>query len=34
MRWIADRTRRFQQRPYYAEHELDEQCQEIVWRAS
>ena len=30
MRWIADRTRRFQQRPYYAEHELDEQCQEIV----
>jgi hypothetical protein len=30
MRWIVDRTRRFQQRPYYAEHELDEQCQEIV----
>ena len=30
MRWIADRTRRFRQRPYYAEHELDEQCQEIV----
>ena len=30
MRWIHDRTRRFRQRPYYAEHELDEQCQEIV----
>ena len=30
MRWIVDRTRRFQQRPYYAEHELDEQCQEIM----
>ena len=30
MRWIRDRTGRFERRPYYAEHELDQQCQDIV----
>ena len=30
MKWMRDRSGRFEQRPYYDQHELDSQCQEIV----
>ncbi len=32
MKWVRDNTRRFQQRPYYAQQEIDDQCEEIVAR--
>ena len=30
MKWVRDRARRFERRPFYAQHELDAQCEEIV----
>ena len=30
MRWMRDRSGRFERRPYYDQHELDSQCEEIV----
>ena len=30
MRWVHDRSRRFDRRPFYAQHELDAQCEQIV----
>lgn len=30
MKWLRDRSGRFEQRPFYDQHELDSQCQEIV----
>ena len=30
MKWVRDRSRRFEQRPFYAQHELDAQCDEVV----
>ncbi len=30
MRWVRDQSRRFERRPFYAQHELDAQCDEIV----
>ena len=32
MKWVRDNTRRFQRRPYYAQHEIDDQCEDIVAR--
>ena len=32
MKWIRDRTRRFQWRPYYLQHEIDVHCEDIVSR--
>jgi hypothetical protein len=32
MRWVRDNTRRFERRPYYAEHEIDTHCEDIVSR--
>lgn len=32
MKWVADRTGRFPQRPHYRPEELDYECQEIVSR--
>ena len=32
MKWVRDNTRRFQHRPYYAQHEIDVQCEDIVSR--
>ena len=30
MKWLRDRSGRFEQRPFYDQHELDAQCEEIV----
>ena len=30
MKWVRDRSRRFEQRPYYAQYELDAQCEQTV----
>ncbi len=30
MKWLRDRSGRFEQRPYYDQHELDAQCEDIV----
>ena len=30
MRWVRDRSRRFERRPFYDQHELDDQCEELV----
>ena len=30
MKWLRDRSGRFEQRPFYDQHELDSQCEEIV----
>ncbi|WP_051144384.1 ImmA/IrrE family metallo-endopeptidase [Nevskia ramosa] len=30
MRWITDKTKRFQQRPYYTEPELDLECERVI----
>jgi hypothetical protein len=32
MKWVRDNTRRFQRRPYYAQQEIDVQCEDIVAR--
>ena len=32
MRWVRDNTKRFETRPYYAEHEIDEHCEDIMSR--
>ena len=32
MKWVRDRTRRFAWRPYYAQHEIDTACEDIVSR--
>ena len=32
MKWVRDRTRRFQWRPYYAQQEIDDHCDDIVSR--
>ena len=32
MKWLRDNTRRFQRRPYYAQQEIDVQCEDIVAR--
>ena len=36
MKWVRDRTRRFQWRPYYDQQEIDVQCEEVLssyWRS-
>ena len=30
MKWVRDRSRRFEQRPYYDQYELDAQCEQTV----
>ena len=32
MKWVRDNTRRFQQRPYFDQQEIDLQCEDIVAR--
>ena len=32
MKWVRDNTRRFQRRPYYAQQEIDVQCEDVVAR--
>ena len=32
MKWVRDRSRRFPWRPYYAQHEIDAQCEDVVSR--
>ena len=30
MKWVRDRSRRFEQRPYYAQEEIDVHCQDVM----
>ena len=32
MKWVRDPTGRFQRRPYYAQHEMDIHCEDVVLR--
>ena len=32
MKWVRDPTGRFQRRPYYAQHEIDVHCEDVVLR--